>query len=28
MGPIPAVGQHTEAIRAEFTPRTTGQEKP
>jgi crotonobetainyl-CoA:carnitine CoA-transferase CaiB-like acyl-CoA transferase len=24
MGPVPAVGQHTDAIRAEFTPRATG----
>jgi itaconate CoA-transferase len=24
MGPVPAAGQHTEAIRAEFAPRTTG----
>jgi itaconate CoA-transferase len=28
MGAIPAVGQHTDAIRAEFAPRTTGQEHP
>jgi itaconate CoA-transferase len=28
MGPVPAVGQHTDAIRAEFAPRPIGQETP